>query len=302
MAHMSRQATHSPPSAALSRTSRNFISQRLRLHYVDWGNPDAPPLVLLHGGRDHCRSWDWVAERLAADWHVIAPDLRGHGDSAWSNAGNYMMAGYIYDLAQLIHQQRLAPVTIVAHSLGGNIALRYTGLYPENVARIVAIEGLGPAHLTERARMTVAERTTKWIEETRALAARTARRYSSIEEGVSRMRDVNKRLSAHQARHLTVHGMAQNEDGTFSWKYDPYVRPWAPYDMQPADVQSLWARISCPTLLVCGSESWHTDPAKDGRAAVFARAEVAMFTGAGHWVQHDAFEGFMSRIEAFLSG
>jgi pimeloyl-ACP methyl ester carboxylesterase len=68
-------------------TSNTFISQRLRLHYVDWGNPDAPPLILQHGGRDHCRSWDWVAEELCKDWHVICPDLRGHGDSAWSPEG-----------------------------------------------------------------------------------------------------------------------------------------------------------------------------------------------------------------------
>src|SRR6185437_8167721 len=106
-------------------TSRIYFSQRLRLHYVDWGNPGAPPLLLVHGGQDHCRNWDWVAERLRDRWHIIAPDLRGHGDSQWSPDGSYTMAGYIYDLAQLIHQQQLAPVTILAHSLGGNIALRY---------------------------------------------------------------------------------------------------------------------------------------------------------------------------------
>src|SRR3546814_20636320 len=64
-------------------TSRTYVSQRLRLHYVDWGNPDAPPLLLLHGGRDHCRNWDWVAQELRSDFHIIAPDLRGHGDSQW---------------------------------------------------------------------------------------------------------------------------------------------------------------------------------------------------------------------------
>ena len=68
--------------------------------------------------------------RCASDWHVLAPDLRGHGDSQWSPDGNYSIAAYIYDLAQLIHQQELAPVTIVAHSLGGMITLRYTGIYP----------------------------------------------------------------------------------------------------------------------------------------------------------------------------
>ena len=69
-------------------TSHSYISQRLRLHYVDWGNPGAPPLILLHGGRDHCRNWDWVAAELRRDYHIIAPDLRGHGDSAWSASGH----------------------------------------------------------------------------------------------------------------------------------------------------------------------------------------------------------------------
>ena len=56
-------------------TSHLYFSQRLRLHYVDWGNEDAPALLLIHGGRDHCRNWDWVAERLADRYHIIAPDV-----------------------------------------------------------------------------------------------------------------------------------------------------------------------------------------------------------------------------------
>ena len=63
-------------------TSHFLVSQRLRLHYVDWGNPTKPTLVLVHGNRDHARNWDWVARELRHDWHVVAPDLRGHGDSA----------------------------------------------------------------------------------------------------------------------------------------------------------------------------------------------------------------------------
>jgi pimeloyl-ACP methyl ester carboxylesterase len=70
-------------------TSRVYVSQGLRLHYVDWGNPEAPPLILLHGGLDHCRNWDWVAKKLRGDFHIVAPDLRGHGDSQWSPDGYY---------------------------------------------------------------------------------------------------------------------------------------------------------------------------------------------------------------------
>jgi len=115
-------------------TSHTYFSQRLRLHYLDWGNEDAPTALLVHGMRDHCHTWDGVAARLRDRFHVVAPDLRGHGDSGWSVGSSYSHADYIYDLAQLVHQQRLAPVTIIAHSLGGNIALRYAGIYPETVA------------------------------------------------------------------------------------------------------------------------------------------------------------------------
>jgi pimeloyl-ACP methyl ester carboxylesterase len=283
-------------------TSHTFFSQRLRLHFVDWGNPTAPPLLLVHGGRDHCRNWDAVASALREDWHVIAPDLRGHGDSEWSAEGNYAMNGYIYDLAQLIHQQNLAPVTIIAHSLGGNIALRYTGIYPDSVRRLVAIEGLGlsPKLQAERARRSLHERMTTWVDEQRELAGRMPRRYASIEEAFGRMQDENKHLSPEQARHLTVHGVNQNEDGTYSWKFDNYVRSWQPHDVPGAELHALWARISCPTLLIYGTESWSSNPATDGRSAHFDNAEVVAVEGAGHWVHHDQLETFLELTSEFI--
>ena len=283
-------------------TSRIFFSQRLRLHYVDWGNAAAPPLLLVHGGQDHCRNWDWLAERLRDDWHIIAPDLRGHGDSQWSPDGNYSMAGYLYDLAQLIHQQQLAPVTIIAHSLGGNIALRYAGIYPENVKKLVAIEGLGPSPkmMAERAKRRIAERMQRWIDEQRGLAGRMPRRYASIVDAFKRMQEANKHLSPEQARHLTQHGVNQNEDGTYSWKFDNYVRAWPPYDMTQAEVEELWGRITCPTLLVYGTESWASNPLEDGRIAHFTTAEVVSFDGAGHWVHHDRLDDFAATVRRFL--
>ena len=284
-------------------TSRTYFSQRLRLHYVDWGNPEAPPLLLIHGGRDHCRNWDWTATAFRRDWHVIAPDLRGHGDSQWSLDGNYAMAGYIYDLAQLVHQQRLAPVTIIAHSLGGNIALRYAGIYPEAVARLVAIEGLGPPprRRAERDSVTIVERMDGWIKEQRNLAGRVPRRYASIEDAFRRMQEENPHLSAEQARHLTAHGVNQNEDGTYSWKFDNYVRAWFPYDMRGRDIAALWARITCPTLLLYGTESRSGNPTADGRAELFANAKVAGIDRAGHWLHHDRLDEFLRVVRAFLA-
>jgi len=284
-------------------TSHIYFSQRLRLHYVDWGNAGAPPLLLVHGGRDHCRNWDWVAQELRGEWHVIAPDLRGHGDSQWSQDGTYMMAGYIYDLAQLIHQLKLAPVTIIAHSRGGNIALRYAGLYPENVAKLVAIEGLGssPSVLVRRSAMPFAERMRTWIEEQRSLSGRLPRRYATIEDAFRRMQEENRHLTPEQARHLTQHGVNQNEDGTYSWKFDNYVRCWPPYDMTTAETEALWTRISCPTLLVYGRESRASNPQTDGRIRHFRHVELANVEGAGHWVHHDRLGEFLSLIRAFLA-
>jgi pimeloyl-ACP methyl ester carboxylesterase len=283
-------------------TSRIYFSQRLRLHYVDWGNPDSPPLLLVHGGRDHCRNWDWVAQALRHDWHVLAPDLRGHGDSQWSPDGSYSMAAYIYDLAQLIHQQELAPVTIVAHSLGGMITLRYTGIYPEKVRRLVAIEGLGvtPRRAVERAKQPIAERMRRWIEEQRDLSGRMPRRYVSIEEALQRMQEANRYLSPEQARHLTQHAVNQNEDGTYSWKFDNYVRADRPYGMTQTETEALWGRIACPTLLVYGKESWASNPEQDGRIGHFKDARVVSFEGAGHWVHHDRLDGFLDLLRGFL--
>jgi pimeloyl-ACP methyl ester carboxylesterase len=293
----------SPMSPSPGPTSRIFFSQRLRLHYVDWGNAAAPPLILLHGGRDHCRNWDWVAQELRSDWHIIAPDLRGHGDSQWSQDGTYMMAGYIYDLAQVIHQLKLAPVTIIAHSLGGNIALRYAGLYPEHVAKLVAIEGLGPSPTTLARRLAKAfpERMRSWIAEQRSLSGRLARRYASIEDALRRMQEANTHLTPEQASHLTQHGVNQNEDGTYSWKFDNYVRSWPPYDMTSAEVEALWGRIACATLLVYGRESAASNPLQDGRIRLFHNAKVVSIEGAGHWVHHDRLAEFLALARSFLA-
>lgn len=283
-------------------TSHSFVSQRLRLNYLDWGNPEAPTLILQHGGRDHARSWDWVAKELRKDWHVIAPDLRGHGDSAWSPDGAYMLPYMVQDMAQLIHQLDSEQVSIISHSFGGAISLRYAGLYPEKVRRLVVIEGLGWAPRPPGP--TPAEKLAKdwleWISARRELSGRTPRRYPSIQAALERMQAENAHLSADQARHLTVHGVSRNEDGTFSWKFDNYIRLNPPVDLTPEDLHTLWGRITCPTLLCVGRDSWARDPRESGEVNFFQRAEVVMFEQAGHWLHHDQLDLFMKTVRDFL--
>ena len=106
--------------------SHTYISQRLKLHYVDWGNEGAPPVLLVHGGRDHARSWDWVAQGLRDDYRVIAVDLRGHGDSQWNTCGTYNTDDFVCDLDKLVDVADLAPVRIIAHSRIGRVEVSPT--------------------------------------------------------------------------------------------------------------------------------------------------------------------------------
>jgi pimeloyl-ACP methyl ester carboxylesterase len=279
-----------------------FFSQRLRLHYVDWGDPEKPLLLLIHGGRDHARNWDWVARALRDDWHIVAPDLRGHGDSSWAIGGMYSMPEFVLDISSLLQAIDKFPVTIIGHSLGGAISLQYTGVFPDRVRRLVAIEGLGPAPemIREMRSKPPRKRMESWIGEMRDFAARRPRHYPSIEAAAQRMREANTFLSDEQARHLTVHGVNRNEDGTFSWKFDNYVRAGAPYRFDEEDMRSLWGNIECPTLLVRGADSWAQDPVADGRIAPFRDARAITLSNAGHWVHHDQLDDFLNALRDFL--
>jgi len=287
----------------LGPVSSYYVSQRLKLHFVDWGNHDKPPIVLVHGGRDHARNWDWVARALREDYHVIAPDLRGHGDSEWARGGHYMIQEFVLDLAQLLKALDLNPITLIGHSLGGAVATHYTSVYPDRVRKLVNIEGLGPPPemIKNRLDRPIWERTAEWIDQVREFSSKRPKHYSSIDAAARRMLAANSFLSPEQAHHLTVHGVARNEDGTFSWKFDNYVRIRSPYEFNTQEAMVIWSQIKAPTLLIRGSESWAVDPDATGRADVIADHETVVIKDAGHWVYHDQLEVFMSHVERFLA-
>lgn len=280
-------------------TSHYYYSQRLKLHYVDWGNAGKPLLLLIHGGRDHARNWDWVALALREHFHIVAPDLRGHGDSQWSIGGSYALIDYTLDIAQLLDALGDHPVSIIGHSMGGAIALQYTGTYPDRVAKVVAIEGLGPppGMIKEQPAQ---ERMRYWVREMKSLAQRKPKRYPSLDAAVERMHEANPHLSPEQARHLTVHGSYRDEDGTYLWKFDNYTRTTTPYLFNKNDARELWGGITCPVLLLRGTDSWASDPVLDGRAAAFRGYEFHNVEGAGHWVHHDRLEVFLGHVRPFL--
>ena len=279
-------------------SSHSYFSQRLRLHYLDWGNADSPPLLLIHGIHDHCRSWDWLVEHLKSDFHVIAPDLRGHGDSEWSTGSQYMLLEYVYDIAQLIQQQHLSPLTILSHSLGGTIASIYCGLYPETIKRLIIIEGVGlypsPTFAGPAGRIRA------WIETGRNLAGRHVRRYPSIEDAYHRMHEMNPHLSTDQAKHLSLHASNQNEDGTYSWKFDNYTRNRSPYDMPNDHLIALWQEISAPVLIINSVHGYPHRIGQDGTDQYFSDLKMVRVPGSGHWVHHDQLAEVVAATREFL--
>lgn len=186
--------------------SRFFTSHRLKLHYTEWGEHDAPLLILVHGGRDHGRNWDWVAKDLCADWRIIAPDLRGHGDSQWCCSGTYTYDAYLFDLLTLIEHLEIDQATIIGHSLGGNIALRFAAAFPERMHRLVCIEGLGtsPRDVARTYQPPYSQRLRESALYRQSLSHRTHYRYSTIEQAIQYFHSHHPALSRTQAEHLGV--------------------------------------------------------------------------------------------------
>jgi pimeloyl-ACP methyl ester carboxylesterase len=283
-------------------TSHWFTSHNLRLHYVDWGNPDAEPLVLVHGGRDHCRSWDWVAAGLREDFHIVAPDLRGHGQSDYSIGSSYPMIDFVYDLRRLLRELGDRPVSIVAHSFGGVIALLFAGIYPDLVKRIVVIEGtwlLDPAiHAPER--IPVTQRIATWAEQLDKATTQSPRSYPTVEAAVERMMAEHRNLSPEQARHLTIHGLRKLDDGTYTWSFDPVMRLLSPTYPSQADVTQIWSQVAAPALSIRGTLSPHSDPNELGVPRLFQDMEAVNVENAGHWAHHDQLDEVMGLIRPFL--
>jgi pimeloyl-ACP methyl ester carboxylesterase len=267
----------------LEPVSHYYYSHRLKLQFWDWGQEGKPALLLVHGGLDHARNWDWVARSLREHFHVYAMDLRGHGNSAWAPGASYSIPEHVLDIATLVDLlSRDVPLHLIGHSLGGVLTLVYAGLYPDRVRKVIAIEGLGfPA--SHRIHKPPPERLRAWIDDVRKIGEvrnvdrPDPRSYPTLEAAAERMKEANPHLSDEVARHLTLHGTNWNADGSLSWKFDNYVRS-----------------------LFWGLESWLPDPDGDNRASAIKNHRLIKVPGAGHWVHHDRLDLFLEESTRFL--
>jgi esterase len=261
-----------------------------RFHYTDWGEPSAPPVVMLHGITGHARTWDDEARLLAGRFHVLALDQRGHGDSDPAPDGDYSDAALLGDLVAFVDALGLRHLSIVALSLGGRVAINFAGHHPGRVERLVIVD-IGP-EIAPAGRARVG-----------AIMAAAPERFATLEDVVAHLRLNAPLYTEAMLRHRAQHAVRPLPDGGFTWKYDRALREAIRQGRMrvPSDLWPEWRAITCPTLLVRGAQS---DVLSDETAKRMAdeqpAARLVVVPGAGHTVPGDQPAAFQGLLRDFL--
>jgi pimeloyl-ACP methyl ester carboxylesterase len=272
----------------------------LRHRLLVWEGPETPSVVLVHGWLDLAWSFEPFARALQARLPatILAPDLRGHGDSARAPAGSYYhFADYVADLHDLLASLP-RPRFLLGHSMGGGVAGLLAGAVPELVDKLVLVEGLGPPRARPE---TPPERMARWLVEVRERAGRPPRPMPSVEEAARRLREANPRLSEPFARWLADKATREAPGGRV-WRYDPLHRTASPMPTSAETHRSFLRAISCPVLLVEGDESPFGEWIDDDRERDLRLMTKATIAGAGHMLQHDQPEALAEAVAGFLGG
>ncbi len=270
-------------------TSRQLEVNGVRLHYLDWGNESAQPMVLLHGFTGHARSWDALAAALAPHFHVIALDQRGHGDSGWTD--DYGMEAMVADVDGLVRQLGLRRFVLLGLSMGGRNAFNYTAMHPEEVERLVIVD-IGPeinSHGASRIQAGLREPDV----------------FDSREEAFAQARKANERPPEDHQRYRVFHNLMQRPDGKWTWKYDSRLQTGDPGRVRrPIDAGQQWknwASIRCPILLLRGELSDVLSPEVAERMTRENRnCNLAVVAGSGHSIPLDRPVEFEAAVREWL--
>jgi pimeloyl-ACP methyl ester carboxylesterase len=271
-------------------TDRTVVLHGRRFHYVEWGTPTAPPVVLLHGITGHARTWDDEARLLAGRYRVLALDQRGHGDTEPAADGDYSDGALLGDLVAFADALGLPRLALVALSLGGRVAINLAGRHPERVQRLVVVD-IGP-EIAPAGRARVG-----------AMMATAPERFATLDEVVRHMRANAPRYTEPMLRHRAEHAVRPAADGGLTWKYDRALRDAIRQGRMrvPADLWPQWRAIACPTLLVRGAESdVLSDETAKRMVDELAVARLAVVPGAGHTVPGDQPAAFQALLREFL--
>ena len=272
----------------------------LDMHLTRWVAPGSSPCVFLHGWADTSDTFQFVIDALKEPRDVVAPDWRGFGRSAWQQ-GPYWFPDYLADLDALVDEYSPeTPVTLVGHSLGGNVASLYAGVRPERVARFVNLEGLGLRSLGSDE---APARYRRWLDELKA-PPRFAR-FDSLDRFAEVLMRRNPRLSASKAAFIARAWSRPEPTGGYEVSADPWHKVVNPVLYRRPEAEACWARITAPTLLVLGAQSeFRAALGSEGLEPycrrVFPTAEVVTLADAGHMMHHDQPEAVAALIEGFL--
>ena len=275
----------------------------LRYHVRRWRSVGAPKMVLLHGWMDVSASFQFLVDALKADWDVYAPDWRGYGLTDWGKADCYWFPDYLADLDALLQNiQPAAPIDLVGHSLGGNVAALYAGARPERIARFVNLEGFGMAPTRPEQ---APKRYARWLEELRDPPR--LRPYESFSALADRLQQGNRRLSREKAQFLARH-WGQEVEGKGVWlRGDPAHKIVNPVLYRYEEVRACWQAIRAPVLWVEGADSetpsrLHLNENELAeRRSAFRDLRVAKVPDAGHMLHHDQPQAVARLIEDFLA-
>ena len=304
--------------AAIKPFTRHRIAVRSHTAEVlTWGDPASKPVLMLHGWMDVGASFQFLVDAMKHDWYVIAPDQRGYGGSDWTReaASGYWFADYVVDLAAIVdHFSPDLPISLVGHSLGGNVCCTFAGVRPHRVKKLVSLDGFGvPAPSVAKAN----ERYAKWLD-----AVKNPDRLSSYESSAKvadRLQKNNARLSRERAEWLALHWAEQHADGRWHLRADPAHKMPFPTVYRLDEAIAIWSHITAPTLWLGANESnaktWvgyrddtvvptvktgHASDSFDSRLAAFKDIKFEVLHGAGHMLHHDIPEIVAPKLEAHL--
>ena len=261
-------------ATALQGTSKFVTVNGLRLRYLDWGASGLPPVVCVHGYTSSAEAFNAPARHLQDRFHIIAPDVRGHGESAWSPTAAYQYGDQIGDLAALVDELQLSRFALIGTSMGGIIAMGFAARYPDQL-RALVINDIGPEPEMGSQRIT-------------EMVGGRPEDFASLEEAMAyrrRMSPIVASRTIEDQRELALGVLRQRPDGRWVWKMDPaYVEQRVRNGAPPRP--PLWPALQTlpvPTLVVWGRDS---DVLSEGQARRMAetlpRGELVAVPGVGH--------------------
>jgi pimeloyl-ACP methyl ester carboxylesterase len=259
---------------------------KMRFHYLDWGNKGKQVMLLLHGGSQTAHSWDEFSQAMRRDYHVIALDQRGHGDSDWSKSGLYGVRSHMRDIHGFVKALGLRKFVLVGLSMGGRNSIVYSAMHPERVDRLVVVD-VGPEIMK------------KGIESIQRFSRR-ADVLPTFADFVKRAHEFNPRRPIAQLRDRLRWNLRKLPDGRWTWKYDRRFRG----GRSRAGQEDLWPfvrRIKAPTLLVRGAQSDILSPQSAKKTAkAIKNCRLVEVPKAGHTVPGDNPPAFAAAVRAFL--